>query len=244
MDEALAKIKQAQKALAEAESLLSSSPSGPSSSSASQGLPSEALTKEGRGEAAPPSGGRNPTGAFDGQFMVTVEGKKYQVPPNYASKSRLVVGDSLELVREATGDTEGDQNFVKLIKKVARIEKEGILTKKEFQWAAVTDEGTYWVLPASVEFYNGEIGDRVKLLLPEDYRERGEVEWAAVDEVRKDTRADSNGSNRGESRRGEVSLPAAEGGLSGEIVLEQQPQKNQPPSEPRPQLAREVEELR
>ena len=36
-------------------------------------------------------------GAFDGQNMIGPEGKIYPVPANYASKSKLVEGDTLKL---------------------------------------------------------------------------------------------------------------------------------------------------
>src|SRR6266478_2861607 len=39
-------------------------------------------------------------GTFDGQYLVTAEGEKHPVPENYASKSILVVGDTLKLVNE------------------------------------------------------------------------------------------------------------------------------------------------
>ena len=36
-------------------------------------------------------------GVFDGQNMMGPDGKKYPVPANYASKSKLVEGDVLKL---------------------------------------------------------------------------------------------------------------------------------------------------
>jgi hypothetical protein len=39
----------------------------------------------------------NIRGIFDGQSMVKEDGEKYPVPDNYASKSKLLEGDGLEL---------------------------------------------------------------------------------------------------------------------------------------------------
>src|ERR1044072_4956886 len=36
-------------------------------------------------------------GNFDGERMIDYNGKSYQVPPNYASKSKLIEGDPLKL---------------------------------------------------------------------------------------------------------------------------------------------------
>ena len=36
-------------------------------------------------------------GVFDGEHMIGEDGRKYLVPPNYASKSKLVEGDLLRL---------------------------------------------------------------------------------------------------------------------------------------------------
>ena len=42
-------------------------------------------------------------GIFDGENMIGPDGKKYSVPPNYASKSKLVFGDRLKLIISDTG---------------------------------------------------------------------------------------------------------------------------------------------
>src|SRR3972149_9252506 len=42
-------------------------------------------------------GGKIIEGVFDGQNMMGPDGKKYPVPANYASKSKLVEGDVLKL---------------------------------------------------------------------------------------------------------------------------------------------------
>lgn len=37
-------------------------------------------------------------GEFDGQHMAGEDGKRYPIPPNYASKSKLLTGDRLKLI--------------------------------------------------------------------------------------------------------------------------------------------------
>ena len=43
-------------------------------------------------------------GVFDGQIMIGADGKKYSVPANYASKSKLVEGDILKLTIDRQGN--------------------------------------------------------------------------------------------------------------------------------------------
>lgn len=99
-------------------------------------------------------------GTFDGESMVTAEGQKFPVPENYASKSLLVVGDTLKLV-----DENGQKRF-KQIEHMKRHKTNGILAKKDGKWKAVTPEGSYKVLPVSVEHFDGKVGDEVLLQLP------------------------------------------------------------------------------
>lgn len=99
-------------------------------------------------------------GIFDGEQMITETGEKHPVPENYASKSILVVGDTLKLVEE-----NGEKRF-KQIEHVKRHKSMGILAKKDGKWKVVTSEGSYKVLPASVAHFNGEVGDEVVLHLP------------------------------------------------------------------------------
>lgn len=118
------------------------------------------------------------TGVFDGEFVLMGNEKKYQVPPNYASKSKLVVGDKLTLV------SCGDFNTFKISEQIPREEITGILTKKENQWVVLVDEKAYLVIAASIRYYEGEIGDKVQILLPKE--STLPVKWAAVKVVIKD----------------------------------------------------------
>lgn len=102
------------------------------------------------------------TGIFDGEKMVSESGEAYPVPANYASKSMLVVGDTLKLVEEGKNK---DKRF-KQIEHVKRHKSTGILTKKDGKWKVVTPEGSYKVLGAAVEHFGADIGAEVTLHLP------------------------------------------------------------------------------
>jgi len=117
------------------------------------------------------------TGLFDGEFMTTDTGKRYQVPPNYASKSMLVVGDTLRLI---PGDTSLDEpNKFKQIEKIERTETPAVISKKDGKWAVVCEQGSFWVLPAAIKFLNAQIGNSVTVILPKNYKEL-KCEWATI----------------------------------------------------------------
>lgn len=114
-------------------------------------------------------------GTFDGEFMITSDAKKYQVPPNYASKSLLVPGDTLRLIEE------GDRNMFKHIGKVDRVETEGVLVKRGEEWWVVCPQGEFKILAASIRHFEVDIGDSILLDLPKNYKETG-AEWGAMKE--------------------------------------------------------------
>ena len=114
-------------------------------------------------------------GVFDGQNMQGNDGEEYPVPPNYASKSKLVEGDILKL----TIGSDGSFTY-KQIGPVERRRLVGRLTVDEHGTFGVeTPEKVYRVLLASVTFYKAEKGDEVTILLPI----HGEAEWGAVEHI-------------------------------------------------------------
>lgn len=115
-------------------------------------------------------------GVFDGEFMIEESGKKHQIPPNYASKSMLVVGDTVKMIPGASG---GQAKF-KQIEKVERVKIEGVLAKKDGKYEVLTEVGSYKVLPVAIKHYNGEVGDQVKIQIPKNHARGG---WAAVEKV-------------------------------------------------------------
>ena len=113
-------------------------------------------------------------GAFDGQNMMDGEGSTYPVPVNYASKSKMVVGDRMKLT------IGNDGKFVyKQIGPVNRRNVLGPLTCEDGQYKVLSEGKEYKILTASITFHKAEIGDTVSVLLPQD----GDPEWAAFDAV-------------------------------------------------------------
>lgn len=115
-------------------------------------------------------------GYFDGAHMKDGTGKSYPVPPNYASKSKLVEGDRMKLTITAQGSL-----MYKQISPVARARLRGNLVQdaSTHQWSVVVDGRHYKVLTAAITFHHGKPGNEVIILVPED----GESQWAAVEHI-------------------------------------------------------------
>jgi len=111
-------------------------------------------------------------GVFDGEEMIDAVGKKYPVPANYASKSKLVAGDRLKLVIAPDG------TFIfKQIGPVDRKRLIGTLSETEGNWEVSIDSKKYRVLQASVTYFKVGAGDEVTILIPKI----GESNWAAIE---------------------------------------------------------------
>ena len=115
-------------------------------------------------------------GVFDGQNMIGSDGKLYMVPPNYASKSKLVEGDIMKLTIQPNGSF--------LYKQIGPIERSrvmGVLTRDEItnDWKVVADGKKYAVLTASVTYFKGNNGDDVVVLIPK----AAPSKWAAVENI-------------------------------------------------------------
>jgi hypothetical protein len=120
--------------------------------------------------------GRSVEGVFDGEHMVGEDGRKYLVPPNYASKSKLVEGDLLRLSINEAG------RF--LFKQKGPIERQrvvGSLMQDELtgDWKVISGGNGYRVLSAAISFHRGEAGDDIVILLPKNAPSR----WAAVENI-------------------------------------------------------------
>ena len=119
-------------------------------------------------------------GVFDGQNMIGADGKPYHVPPNYASKSKLVEGDMLKLSISESG------SFVyKQIGPIERARVVGILEQDPAtRHYAVSVGGKRWnVLTASVTFFKGEPSDEIVILVPKNTPSH----WGAIENVIKAT---------------------------------------------------------
>jgi len=116
-------------------------------------------------------------GVFDGQYLIAQDGRKTEVPANYAAKSKLVYGDILKVF------TDSGKQIFKQIDKVERICVEGVLAKKEGKWCLLTNEGSYKISDVSAEFNGAELNDKALALIP---KENPKVPFAALDKVIKD----------------------------------------------------------
>lgn len=113
-------------------------------------------------------------GIFDGQNMVDSNGQEYPIPANYASKSKLVEGDTMKLTITDEGKFIYKQTLPTKRKSVV-----GVLIQEDGQYKILSDGKAYRVLLASVTFYRAEVGDQVTILLPEE----GDAAWGAIDAV-------------------------------------------------------------
>lgn len=119
-------------------------------------------------------GGKIVEGVFDGESMINKEGKKYAVPANYASKSKLVPGDILKLTITDEG------GFI--YKQIGPVERKKMIGELLFQNGKyiIKSEGKkYNVLLASVTYFKAQAEDKVTIIVPKD----GESEWATIENI-------------------------------------------------------------
>lgn len=139
---------------------------------------------EAQGPAAPehstrptvvPEGSRVIEGVFDGQHMMGADGKQYLVPPNYASKSKLVEGDMMKLAITIEGA------FVyKQIGPIARKRVTCALAQSENgMWQANDGVHSWRLLTAAVTYFHGKAGDEAVILIPSGTPSK----WAAVENI-------------------------------------------------------------
>jgi hypothetical protein len=114
-------------------------------------------------------------GVFDGEGMIGSDKRHYDIPANYASKSKLVAGDILKLTILTDGTF-----LYKQIGPVKRLKKIGVLKELSDGKYVVTCESVqYRVLPASISYFKAEPGNKLTILVPEDRPS----EWAAVENL-------------------------------------------------------------
>lgn len=115
-------------------------------------------------------------GVFNGESMVGDDGKEYTVPPNYASKSKLVEGDLMKLQIGDRG------NF--MYKQIGPIERQRIIGSLSFdqesgQYTVLASGRSWKVLKASVTYFKAEVADEAVILVPKNAPSK----WAAVENV-------------------------------------------------------------
>ncbi|MFZ2970988.1 MAG: hypothetical protein WA063_07620 [Minisyncoccia bacterium] len=138
-------------------------------------------------------------GSFDGEKMVGMDGKKYPVPVNYASKSKLVEGDLLKLTI-----TEDGSFVYKQISPVERRKIIGVLMKdSKGKYYIAAEQRKYKVLLASVTYFKAKEGDEVILVVPKEKMSK----WGSIEAL-----MDESGVDRSKL-------------LEAEITPEQEPEK-------------------
>lgn len=115
-------------------------------------------------------------GVFNGEAMVGADGKRYNVPPNYASKSKLVEGDILKLTITQNG------SFI--FKQIGPIDRDQLVATLAHdqlggEWYAVKGDRRWRVLTASVTYFRGKPGDQIVILVPKNSRSN----WGAVENI-------------------------------------------------------------
>lgn len=121
------------------------------------------------------NGGKIVEGIFDGEKMAGSDDKHYDVPANYASKSKLVAGDMMKLI------IQDDGSFI--YKQIGPVERKKMVgTLSEFSpknYVVISGETEYRVLAASVTYFKASDGDKLTVLVPKD----SPSEWAAVENL-------------------------------------------------------------
>lgn len=133
-------------------------------------------TDDGSVVQANPGDDRMVEGVFDGMGMVGDDGKSYIVPPNYASKSKLVEGDMLKLTIGTRG------NFI--YKQIGPIERNRVIGTLAYdqetgQYMVVAGGRSWNVLKASITYFKAEAGDEAIILTPKNAPSK----WAAVENI-------------------------------------------------------------
>jgi hypothetical protein len=109
-------------------------------------------------------------GHFDGESMVGDNGKTYPVPPNYASKTQLIIGDRMKRILTTTRES------FKLIKPAERQRVIGtfqIDPQQDLYYVDVDGlDQPVRILKASATFamknLGMQLGDRVAIIIPKD----------------------------------------------------------------------------
>jgi len=117
-------------------------------------------------------------GLFDGYFMVGDDLKKYPVPVNYSSKSKLIPWDRLKVTIKDNGEL-----MYKLIVPAERKHIRAVLSRDDKDqskfFAIASDNQTYSLNTAAISFFKGLPGDEVYITINKD----GKGDYAALEAV-------------------------------------------------------------
>ncbi len=115
-------------------------------------------------------------GIFDGYYLIAADQKKYPVPMNYSSKTKLIPGDVMKLKIQPDG-----KFIFKLINPAERIHIRAILSKTDDnKFTANTEDGKVFFLnQAAVSFFAGAPGDELYIII--NAKEEGH--YAAIEAI-------------------------------------------------------------
>lgn len=135
-------------------------------------------------------------GTFDGEKMIGMDGKKYPVPVNYASKSKLVEGDLLKLTI-----TEDGSFVYKQISPIERRKIIGTVMKDgKGKYYILAEQKKYKVLLASVTYFKAKEGDEVILVVPKEKISK----WGAIEALMDESSEEAGGFMRAEEDSDEM----------------------------------------
>jgi hypothetical protein len=102
---------------------------------------------------------------YDGYFMVWTDKKKYPVPMNYSSKTKLIPGDVLKLRIMSDGKL-----IYKLIWQASRQYIKATLSKSDDgKYTALTDEWkVFYLNQAAVTYFRWKTGDEMSIIINAD----------------------------------------------------------------------------
>lgn len=110
---------------------------------------------------------------YDGLYMVGSDGKKYPVPLNYSSKSKLISQDILKLTILPNGKL-----VYKLISPAPRNYIKATLSQSWNDYIAIWDNGkTYKLNPAAVSYFELDIWEEMSIIINWDWK----WEYAAIE---------------------------------------------------------------
>ncbi|NJK70918.1 MAG: hypothetical protein HC932_01475 [Thermales bacterium] len=107
-------------------------------------------------------------GYFDGESMIGDNGQTYLIPPNYASKTQLVLGDRMKWILTTS------REIFKLIQPALRERATGTFTVEDDRYLVIVDKhpNPVQILKASATYamknLGLQVGDEVAITIPKD----------------------------------------------------------------------------
>ena len=110
---------------------------------------------------------------YDGLYMIGSDEKKYPVPLNYSSKSKLISWDILKLTILQNGKL-----MYKLISPAPRTYIKATLSQSNNEYIAIWDDWkTYKLNPAAVSYFDLSVGDQMSIIINAEWK----ANYAAIE---------------------------------------------------------------